>query len=585
MQTSQVLVLGDDSRAFLAVVRSLGRHGLGVHVAPFDHAAAALRSRHIAAVHRLPPYNLDPEAWVRAVRALLDAQRFALVIPCDDRSILPLHRHRQAWGDTRVALPNDAAFAAFFDKGATRALAIEAGVPVAPGEVLGEVLGEDGAPPDAATLAARYGLPLALKPRRSFGIEQIASRRSVVILRSEEALARALAELDHPADYLVEGFFEGSGVGVSILAAEGAVLQAFQHHRVFESGPTGGSTQRVSAPLDPALYEATAALARATALHGVAMVEFRRDMRSGRFVLLEVNARFWGSLPLAVASGVDFPAQLYDLLVEGRRHPRIAYRTGQYARSLTNDAYRLVRDLGDRAVPLPARLGRVGADVLGGLGRTLVGRERTDSFALDDLGPWFAEWGEIGAWVAGGVGRRLPVLARLRAARRRRAFLARLRPPRPAAAPPLRLLVLCYGNICRSPFATTLLQRALAESRPDIAVSQAGFLPREGRPSPATAIEQAAALGVDLAPHASHFATDEVVAAADAILVFDGHHLAELARRGLSAEGRLAMLGDFADPPGEIEDPYGGTPDTYRGTYARIAAAADRLVAALMPGA
>jgi hypothetical protein len=113
------------------VVRSLGRHGLEVHACPFDQASPALRSRHITAVHRLDPYNLNPEAWVRAVRSLLEAHRYTLVVPCDDRSILPLHRHAEQWGGTRIALPGAAAFDAFFDKGATRDLAVRAGVGVA----------------------------------------------------------------------------------------------------------------------------------------------------------------------------------------------------------------------------------------------------------------------------------------------------------------------------------------------------------------------------------------------------------------------------------------------------------------------
>lgn len=571
MDKLKVLIFGDDSRAFLAVVRSLGRHGLQVHACPFDYASAALRSRHIAATHRLPPYNLDPAAWVQALRALLDRHRFQLLIPCDDRSILPLHRHRVAWGETRVALPNDIAFAAFFDKQATRELAIGAGVPVAPGEALSQAA-------DATALARRYGLPLVLKPRQSFALDQIATRRSVEILRTEAALRAALTALDEPERFLVEGFFEGHGVGVSVLAAEGAVLQAFQHHRVHESGPTGGSTYRVSAPLDPELLTEVAALARASSLHGVAMFEFRKDMATQRAILLEVNARFWGSLPLAIAAGIDFPAQLYELLVHDRKPPRVEYRIGQYARSLGNDAYRLVRELGDRTVPLPVRLGRAGGEIATGLGRNLLSRERLDSFAADDLRPWRAEWSEIGTWIAGGAIRRMPLLPRIAAARRRRAFRQRLR-AKPGES--RRVLVLCLGNICRSPFAALLLQRELQATRPDIEVASAGFIPREGRPSPPTAIGQAAAFGVDLSHHRSRFADDDAVTAAHALLIFDGNNLAELDRRGLPTDSRVVFLGDFGEPMGDIEDPYGGTAAVFQTTYARIVQAVNAAVAIL----
>ena len=40
---------------------------------------------------------------------------------------------------------------------------------------------------------------------------------------------------------------------------------------------------------------------------GVAMVEWKMDLRTGKPMLMEINRRFWGSLELAVRSGVDFP--------------------------------------------------------------------------------------------------------------------------------------------------------------------------------------------------------------------------------------------------------------------------------------
>jgi protein-tyrosine phosphatase len=89
------------------------------------------------------------------------------------------------------------------------------------------------------------------------------------------------------------------------------------------------------------------------------------------------------------------------------------------------------------------------------------------------------------------------------------------------------------------------------------------------------------AQGVDLAVHASRYAGDEEVAAADAILVFDAANLGELARRGLPAQDRLALLGDFSDHPGDIEDPYGGSVEVFRDNYDRIVRAVDRLVADL----
>ena len=58
MTGGKVLVLGDDTRSFLATVRSLGRQGVAVHVAPANFRSPALLSRYIAAVPDQPPGTL-----------------------------------------------------------------------------------------------------------------------------------------------------------------------------------------------------------------------------------------------------------------------------------------------------------------------------------------------------------------------------------------------------------------------------------------------------------------------------------------------------------------------------------------------
>jgi predicted ATP-grasp superfamily ATP-dependent carboligase len=85
---------------------------------------------------------------------------------------------------------------------------------------------------------------------------------------------------------------------------------------------------RRSVPLDPALLEQAVALLRAMDCEGVAMVEFRRDADHKRNVLMEVNGRFGGSLPLAVAAGANFSHVRYRTLGEGERVAATPYRIG-----------------------------------------------------------------------------------------------------------------------------------------------------------------------------------------------------------------------------------------------------------------
>ncbi len=297
MTSGKALVLGDDTRSFLATVRSLGRQGIAVHAAPANFRSPTLRSRYIAAIHDLQPWMGDGAEWLHAMEALLRAERIDLVVPCNETTMLPLQRHRaQLEPLARLAIPDDHEIAVLFDKHATRELARQVGVPVAAGRMV--------RPDDtAATVLAEFGAPLMVKPRRSYALETLGSRGKARMVREPAALAKVLREID-PDETLLEQFFPGWGVGVSLLASKGRVLQAFEHHRVRELA--GASFYRISAPLTPELVRACEAIVAAVPYTGVAMFEFKRN-DSGGWILLEVNARPWGSMPLPLALGVDFP--------------------------------------------------------------------------------------------------------------------------------------------------------------------------------------------------------------------------------------------------------------------------------------
>jgi predicted ATP-grasp superfamily ATP-dependent carboligase len=375
----RVLVFGDDMRIFLAVVRSLGRAGKEVHAAPFNWHSPALRSKYIAQVHYLPRYSDDPAAWRESVLHVLRAHSFDLVVPCCDRAILPLHAHREEFAGHRLAIPNPIAMNLLFDKECTRELCTKLGIRVVAG-------GRVGPADSARDLADRFGLPLVLKARRSYSVDRLDSVGKVWIVDSEAELQKVLTGLEDPSRYLAEAYFAGVGVGVSVLAQNGKILHAFQHRRLRE-GRGGSSSYRVSEPVDEELRRACEKICDHTNLTGVCMFEFRWNPDNRDWVLLETNARFWGSSPLPISLGVDFPRFLYDLLVHQRQHPPVQYRVGVRARNLVLDGFNLFAGL------RYLQRGQIGAwcadvgDFLVQPIRWMTGQERSDSFVSDDLRP------------------------------------------------------------------------------------------------------------------------------------------------------------------------------------------------------
>jgi len=156
----------------------------------------------------------------------------------------------------------------------------------------------------------------------------------------------------------------------------------------------------------------------------------------------------------------------------------------------------------------------------------------------------------------------------LHALRRRRA-LNRLR----TGSPPRLVLVMCHGNICRSPYAAARLGSELARSEHGaIRIESAGFA-EWGRRCPPFAVEVAAALGLDLSDHRSEQVGRAGVARADLIVVMDGFQ--EWALRGLFGRDvrDVLILGDLDPEPIEprmIEDPIEQPKEVFERCYSRI---------------
>lgn len=100
----------------------------------------------------------------------------------------------------------------------------------------------------------------------------------------------------------------GPGEGLFALYDRGVCKRVFMHRRIRELPPTGGASCCAVSIFEDDLKLAGTRLLNALEWHGVAMVEFKRDHNTGKLSLIEINPKFWGSLDLALESGVNFPA-------------------------------------------------------------------------------------------------------------------------------------------------------------------------------------------------------------------------------------------------------------------------------------
>lgn len=383
-----VLVTDAGRGSAVAFIRSLGRRGWRVTAADSDPASPGFRSRFTS--HRLlHPRTADrPDAVVDAIHRAVSEERTDLVVPVTDEIGLPLSAARDRFaGLTTLALPGVEALAATHDKQATIALAERLGIPVPPTRSVHST--------DEATAAAtELGYPVVVKPlsSRTVVADGRIAAHAVAYASTADDLRRLLGTVEVDG-VLLQPWVPGMGVGVELLMDRGRPVAAFQHRRLREVPPTGGaSSLRESVDLEDDLYDRAVSLLGELGWTGLAMVEFRRSL-GGVGYLMEVNGRVWGSLPLAVLAGVDFPGRLADVLLDRRGSAEpvaTGYRRGVRARNLRLEVAWIGAVLTGRhrheGLPWPGR----GA-ALGALGSLLDPRISDDLMTWSDPGPGLAQ--------------------------------------------------------------------------------------------------------------------------------------------------------------------------------------------------
>jgi protein-tyrosine phosphatase len=113
-----------------------------------------------------------------------------------------------------------------------------------------------------------------------------------------------------------------------------------------------------------------------------------------------------------------------------------------------------------------------------------------------------------------------------------------------------RILVVCIGNVCRSPMAEGLLARAL----PGYEVRSAGVGALIGRPAEPFAVQLMAEQGIDISEHRAQQISGQLVGWADLILVMDLEQKKYVETHYIASRGKVFRIGEEAGA--DVPDPY-----------------------------
>jgi predicted ATP-grasp superfamily ATP-dependent carboligase len=312
-------------RASLAGLRGLAAAGHEVVALGSRWSGGGLWSRHVRgrAVERRA--ETEPDALWRAIERLAAEHGPLVVYPAQERTIDGLLARRSLPGGARLPYPGIAGLQAIRDKRRLGELAEAAGI------------GAPGTMAEAAAAELRGSgvrLPAVVKPVAPGGA--LATARPVA---SAEELAAVLAGLPDDEPLLVQERLTGPLVAVALVVdPDGRPTARFQQvARRTWPADAGVSSLAVSVAPDEALVSRAAEVLRGAGYTGLAQLQFVEGARGP--ALIDVNPRFYGSLPLALACGVNLPSA-WHALVTGEPDPAAGdgeYRVGVTYRWLEGD--------------------------------------------------------------------------------------------------------------------------------------------------------------------------------------------------------------------------------------------------------
>ena len=581
MAPGRVLVLGDDSRSCLAIVRSLGRRKIEVLLGTSTPDSLAGSSRFVKKEFRFPSTDHSPTEFLSELARILELEKVDLVIPSSDSALVPMTWERERLESlARLAIPDQDGFEQTYHKRQTIELARSLDIPTPETVIVNST--------DEIKELQQRGelrLPLIIKPESS-KVWRDSKKHDLRVSLAEDwpTLFEVAGELLQDGPVLIQSFFEGVGVGQEFLVEGGQIVRSFQHRRIHEPSGGGGSSLRISEKVDPAMEACSARLMKALKWTGVAMVEYRVNLVNGEFTLMEVNGRFWGSLPLAIAAGADFPFDLFQLLVNGSRPQNPSYRIGVSSRNLERDAWWFKKRIFTTATRSTA-IREVIREGFSSAGRLIARKEHWDELTLDDPRPGLKLFYQILRLavrkVKGVVEQKLltsiastSVWKRIK--QRELQHLLREKP---------NLLFVCRGNICRSPFAEAYAKLKLGSlGVRTFEISSAGTYPVEARPVPEPARQASRSYGVTLDSHRSRLLDPELARWAGAVVCMDYRDYREL--RGLYPElkGKLFFLLPFDQTSRgyQIADPWGKSIAEFSVRYRQVSSSIDGLIRSLI---
>lgn len=308
---SPVLLTYGWVRSSYAALRNLSDHGVHVYVADSKRIGMSQWSNRKCGFDLYPSHYADEEEFVKRIVEICGKRKIGLILPSHNETEVLARHHAELPDGVGALLPNSQHTEVFNNKARAYDYAESIGVSV-PVRVL-------------------YDDPTKLSAQ----IESVGIKKTVIKLLTGNS-AKGVFYADSPSaaqvvvqelisEYQLESSrypqveerVNGEGWGCSVLYWNGQLITHFTHRRLREKITTGGTSTLREAATHVAIEDAARRIFDHIGWHGLAMCEFKVCPDTGKYWFIEVNPRLWGSIPLAISSGREFPYLAWLCATEG----------------------------------------------------------------------------------------------------------------------------------------------------------------------------------------------------------------------------------------------------------------------------
>jgi predicted ATP-grasp superfamily ATP-dependent carboligase len=301
---NRILILDGDHKNALAIVRHLGKTGqYQIDVVSYSKASIAFFSKFSNKKFIISNPKKDPEKYINDLLILLKQTSYLAVLPVSYISYQICAEIKDKILEyTHITIASAKLINLASSKIETYQLADKLGIPY-PATILINKLDE------IEHIETTYPCVIKAPFEAGKNIVDYAQNKTELIRKYRKICGQNNFVHKLP---VIQNFIIGEGAGFFAFYKNGKCENYFIHQRLREYPVSGGASTCAESFFDETILKNGKKILDHLRWEGIAMVEFKKDNSTGIYNLMEINAKFWGSLDLALVSGINFPQMLID---------------------------------------------------------------------------------------------------------------------------------------------------------------------------------------------------------------------------------------------------------------------------------